>query len=269
MDHVQEFISPNFHEPLPFKYFLFLMIAIFAISRERLNFVEIVLILFFTNMALFSVRYIPLLAIIAAPIMVRKGTRLLDESSGTFYDFLKKRTATIASTNSAAKGMLWPLVAVLIIVFCAADGRLDYTFSPKIKPVAAVEFLKREPIRGNMFDNDQFGDYIIYAASSQYKVFFDGRSDMYGSERVKEYNKVTGFTNGWEDVLDKYKMTWIIYDANSELCRYLLKDAGWRLIYADKVANIFVKNIPEYQYLINKYRGVKPVPTTDKDKADA
>ena len=55
MNHVQEFISPNFHEPLPFKYFFFLMIAILAISRERLNFVEIALILFFTNMALYSV----------------------------------------------------------------------------------------------------------------------------------------------------------------------------------------------------------------------
>ena len=33
----------------------------------------------------------------------------------------------------------------------------------------------------------------------------------------------------------------------------------WKLIYADEVANIFVKDIPEYQYLIEKYSGVELV----------
>ncbi|HEY6872536.1 MAG TPA: hypothetical protein VI298_07425 [Geobacteraceae bacterium] len=269
MDHIMEFISPNFHEPMPFKYFFFLMIAIFAVSKERLNFVEIALILFFTNMALYSVRYIPLFAIAAAPIMLRSAGRILDESHGWFFDFLKRKGNAIASIDGTAKGYALPAIGILAVVFCAADGRLEYKFDPKIKPVAAVEFLKREPIKGNMFDNDEFGDYIIYAASPQYKVFFDGRSDMYGSARLKEYNKVVGFDNGWEDVLNKYQMRWIIYNANSALSRFLLKDDGWRLIYADKVAHIFVRNIPEYQYLINKYRDVKPVPTTDKDNTNA
>jgi len=269
MDHIMEFISPNFHEPLPFKYFLFLMIAIFAFSRERLNFVEVALILFFINMALYSVRNIPLIAIIAAPIMLRKAGRLLNESSGRFSDFLKKRGNAIASIDGTAKGYVWPVIGILAVVFYTANGRLEYTFDPKIKPVAAVEFLKRAPIKGNMFDNDEFGDYIIYAASQEYKVFFDGRSDMYGSARLKEYFKIANFENGWEDVLNKYKISWIIYDAKSGLSRFLLKNNDWRLIYADKVAHIFVKNIPAYQYLIDKYKDVKPVPETDKTKVES
>jgi hypothetical protein len=132
--------------------------------------------------------------------------------------------------------------------------------------VAAVEFLKREQIRGNMFDNDEFGDYIIYAASPQYKVFFDGRSDMYGVARMKEYYKISNFEPDWEKVLEKYRISWIIFDAKSELSRFLLVRNDWRLIYADKVANIFVKDIPEYQYLINKYRDVKPLPYDKDDK---
>jgi hypothetical protein len=264
MDHVMEFLSPNFHDPLPFKYFLLLMITIFAISRKRLNFVEIALVLFFTNMALYSARYIPLFAIIAAPIMLRSAGRIVDQSSGWLIDFLKRRAEAIASIDRTAKGFLWPVAGILIVVFCAADGRLEYTFNAKVKPVAAVEFLKREPINGNMYNNDEFGDYIIYAAWPQYKVFFDGRSDMYGIERLKEYNKIASFDTGWEDVLDKYKISWIIFDAHSALSRFLLKNDDWRLIYADKVANIFVKNIPAYQYLIDKYRDVKPVPETPK-----
>lgn len=260
MDNVMEFVSPNFHEPLPFKYFFLLMIAVFAVSRERLSLVEIALILFFTNMALYSVRYIPLLVIIAAPVMLRKLGLIVGQASGRPIEFLKKRAEAIAAIDNSAKGWLWPVAGVAAVVFSAAGGRLDYTFSPEKKPVAAVEFLKKEPIRGNMFNNDEFGDYIIYAAWPDYRVFFDGRIDMYGAERLKEYNKIVSFKQGWEDVLDKYRIDWIIFDAKSELSRFLLKNDGWRLIYADRVAHIFVKNIPDYQYLLNRYRDVKPLP---------
>ena len=259
MDHVNEFLSPNFHDPLPFKYLFYLTVVVIAISRKRLNFIEMSLILFFTNMAFFSVRYVTLFALISAPIIMRRASSILDEPSGGFLVFLKKRADAIAVVDDSSRGYLWPALGVLIVVIIGMNGRLEYTFDAKVKPVAAVEFLKKEPIAGNMFDNDEFGDYIIYAAWPQYKVFFDGRSDMYGVEHMKEYFKITAFDEGWKNVLNKYGITWIIYDANSPLSRFLLKDEGWRLIYSDKVANIFVKNIPAYSSLINKYKDVNPL----------
>ena len=60
MNHVREFLSPNFHDPLLFKYFLLLMVVIFALSTVKINLIELLLILMFTNMSLYSVRYIPL-----------------------------------------------------------------------------------------------------------------------------------------------------------------------------------------------------------------
>ena len=108
-----------------------------------------------------------------------------------------------------------------------------------------------------MFDNDEFGDYIIYAAWPEYKVFLDGRSDMYGDDLFKEYQKVTSVRPGWDEVLEKYDISWIIYNANSSLSMFLMQRDDWKLIYADKVANIFVKNVQENQYLIEKYPDVK------------
>ena len=253
MDHVSEFISPNFHEIVPFKYLLFLMIAFLALSRERLDIVELLLVLIFTNMALYSARHIPLFAIISAPIIMRQGEAILNGRHGVFFDFLKRRSEAISSIDKAAIGYFWPIVGVLAVIFFAAYGRVEYKFDPKKKPVAAVEFLKREHIKGNMFNSDEFGDYIIYAAWPDYKVFFDGRSDMYGTEKLKEYFNVTQIGQGWEKVLEKYDINWIIFDSNSILSRVLIENDGWRLIYSDKVANIFVRNIPKYYYLIDKY----------------
>jgi hypothetical protein len=50
------------------------------------------------------------------------------------------------------------------------------------------------------------------------------------------------------------------------LSRYLLERPEWKLIYSDNVANIHVKNIEEYRYLIDKYRDITPV--VRKDDSD-
>ena len=260
MDHVVEFISPNFHEPIIFKYLFLLTIALLAFSRKRLNLIELLLLLCFTNMALFSIRYVTLFALVIAPIILFRADDLMNEASGRVAEFFRVRANRFASMESTACGFAWPLIACIVAAGFMASGRLDYQFSEKLKPVAAVEFLKREKISGHMFNNDEFGDYIIYAAWPDYRVFFDGRSDMYGTEIMKEYYKISNSEPGWEGVIEKYNIDWIIFDTNSGISRHLLATKGWRLIYADRVAHIFTKEIPRYEDLIRRYKDVKPLP---------
>ena len=259
MDHVGEFMSPNFHELMPFKYLLLLMIAIFGISKRKINLIELLLILMFLNMSLYSVRYIPLFGIIVVPILLRLIRPIMEQSTGKIADFIKKRAEGISETDASARGYLWPIAALVVVVVLTASGIIDYKFDAKTKPVAAVEFLKNEHLKGNMFDNDEFGDYIIYAAWPEYKVFVDGRSDMYGVDIMKEYLKVVTIKPGWDEVFKKYNITWIIYNAKTALSVLLMERDDWKLIYADKVANIFVKDILENRYLIEKYPDVELV----------
>jgi len=54
----------------------------------------------------------------------------------------------------------------------------------------------------------------------------------------------------------------------SRRSRYLLERNDWKLIYSDKVANIFVKNVDEYKYLIERYGDVKPTIKEEKAKGE-
>jgi hypothetical protein len=267
MDNVAEFLSPNFHEAMPFKYLLLLMIVLFSVSRKRPNGIEIMLVLLFVNMSLYSARYIPLFAVIVAPILSAQANEVVGRAGGKFMDFFRRRSARIAAVDASSKGHLWPLAAVLLVVILAAGGNISFAFDKKMKPVAAVDFLKREHIKGHMFDNDEFGDYIIYAAWPEYRVFFDGRSDMYGIARMKDYLEVARAQRGWDEVLKKYHIDWIIYDAGSSLALLLEERDDWKLIYADKVAEIFVRDVPQYAALIAKYPDVRPV-TAERDKGE-
>ncbi len=266
MDNVNEFLSPNFHEPMFFTVLLFITIGTLALSKKRLNAIEFMLILLFIYMPLYSIRYVPLFAVISAPIISRHLQNLLEENKGRFKSFLNNRAMRISSIDSSAKGYLFPLLSIIFVLSLSLSGEIRFSFDEKSKPVDAVEFIKKEKIKGNMFNNDEFGDYIIYAAWPQYKVFFDGRSDMYGTEMMKEYFKVTRIQPDIDNVLEKYKIDWIIYDSGSSLSVYLLQKKDWKLIYSDGVADIFVRDIEENQHLIEKYRGVKPFEKKDEDK---
>jgi hypothetical protein len=150
-----------------------------------------------------------------------------------------------------------------MVLFLVEAGWIVFRFDGNIKPVAAVEFLMKQNINGHMYNNDEFGDYLIYATYPRYKVFFDGRSDMYGTERLKEFQKIAGIGPGWEKIVEKYDFCWFFIASDSVLTRYLLARPEWKLIYSDNVANIHVKNSEEYRYLIDKYRDVMPVVRKD------
>jgi len=261
MDRVDEFLSPDFHHmsTMGFEFLLLLTIVTFVVSRDRISLIEVVLTLILAHMALYSKRYIPLFCLVIAPILSKHAESILNKSEGSLANFIKKRANNIARVDASMKGFVWMLLAVVAVWVGVEKGIFEYKFDEKKKPVAAVEFFKKEGFKGNMFNNDEFGDYIIYSAYPQYKVFIDDRIDTYGVERLKEYLKLIYMEPGWNGVIEKYNITWIIFDADSILSRFLLEKPGWHLVYADKVANIFVRNIPENEYLIRKFPTVQPI----------
>ena len=259
MENVTEFLSPNFHVATPFLALLLLTIGILAVSRTALDAKEIMLVLLFTYMPLYSARYIPLFAIIVTPILIRQIQRRLDSFDNRLVSFLRQRSRNLEITDATASGHLWVIVSIVGVCALALNGRIEFKFDEMSKPVAAVEFLKREKLSGNMFNNDEFGDYVIYAAWPEYKVFFDGRSDMYGESWGRQYLDVVRLQPGWESIFEKNNITWVLSGASSPLSAVLLEKRSWHLIYADKVADIFVKNIPENRSVANKYPDVKPV----------
>lgn len=266
MDHVGEFLSPNFHDPLFFRYVLLLLVGVLALSRQRLKCYEIIMVLFFINISLVSVRYIPLCVIFITPIMLRQIQEMISASDSRFLRALTKRSDNLVDVDAASK---WPLMkgsVIFLLAMVIFHDKMKWDFNPELKPVAAVQFLLKEHISGNMLNNDEFGDYLIYAAAPDYRPFIDGRLDMYGTPILKEYYKVIHFLPGWEKILAKYDISWFFIPAGDALYRYLLAQKEWRLVYSDKVAAILVKDDPAHKELIARYPNVVPVfPEEPKD----
>jgi hypothetical protein len=218
-------------------------------------------------MALFSARYGPLFALLLIPIL---ATYIDFDLKGHFprvVEFFRNREATVASVEGLARGITWPVLTVVFSGVFILNGRISYGFDPEIKPIKALEFLSKEHVPGNVFNNDEFGDLMIYSLSDRYKVFIDGRLDMYHSAGIlKEYFKVSSFEENWDSTLNKYGVGWILFDTKSQFSRFLQTRPDWKLIYSDKVASIFVRNIPEYKQIIDRYPDRKLAKTDDDPK---
>jgi hypothetical protein len=256
MDHVTEFMSPNFHNVLPFKYMLMAAIGMLALSRSPLNLIEVALIILLSYMALYSGRHVSLFAIVAAPFLLRAAASIIDRMPRTFLRYYRNRNLNLNAIDTSLQGYFWPVISVLFVSGLILTEALKYQFDNKKFPVAAVEFLKKETVTGNMFNNDEFGDYMIFAAWPAYRVFMDGRSDMYGEKLGSAYLKVANVQPGWKEILGKYDISWIIFDTYSALTAALRDQRDWQPIYSDQVATIFVKKDAAHEPLLARYPAV-------------
>jgi hypothetical protein len=276
---ISEALSPSFHTFSFYQVYLLSTILILGVSIKRLSFIELGMLIFWIHMSLFAARFIPLFAILAAPIMAKQLQFLIVE--GTDQALKQKaitkilRGFTALSDRISARSAFFnthfllavTIIAVLFLTFTQdrllVKRILDYQFDADHHPVDAANFLRRNKITGRMFNTYGFGGYLIYALypDPNYRVFVDGRSlDLYGDEFIKNsFGAVTNLRSDWKEVLDRYQVTWIIDNAGSSLSTVLLELPNWVLIYADKAAHIYVKRIPENQRLIEAYPDAKPV----------
>jgi hypothetical protein len=131
----------------------------------------------------------------------------------------------------------------------ARDVRLDGAqlgnrYDPSIFPVQAVDWLQAHPQQGNVFNHFTWGGYLLLRTWPEAPVFIDGQTDFYGEELTREYERVITLSDGWEDIIKKYDIEWMIIPAEGRLARTLKESQEWKKVYEDDTAIIVHKTQP-------------------------
>jgi hypothetical protein len=270
---INEWLSPNFHGFLPYEYMLLALIIVLGFSLVKFGFIEAGIVILWTHLSLYSVRYGPIFGLLVTPVIAVRLERLMKEGTGRGNRLLKGAYALserLQTISGSLKGHAMPILAVIfVIVITLQGGRLmgmpllENEFDKKKMPVDAVEFAEKNGIQGRVFNTYHFGGYLIYKGFPKGGVFVDGRADMY-DEFLKNYFNVVDLKPEWKDILARFDIDWMLISANSPLSVLLLETGKWNLVYADKVANVFVRSGPLNAGLIEKYKDVKLVPIDEK-----
>lgn len=103
-------------------------------------------------------------------------------------------------------------------------------------PFKAIELIEKERPQGNLFNHPQFGDVMIWKMPEPPKLFIDTRFDMYGADIVNDYQTLYAAKQGWEELLQRYKIEWIFVQPDAEIAKRLLAEKKWQVIYQDKAS---------------------------------
>ncbi|HEV2118235.1 MAG TPA: hypothetical protein VGR48_19510 [Terriglobales bacterium] len=262
MNNIQEFLSPNFHGAAEkfFAALLLLSLLGLAVNRSRLRPAHLLVILFSVYFGLYAARNIPiasiLLVLTTTPLLagaVEQGSAVQELAPRAHTLFLrwKNFAPRTAATELGLRGHLLPLAAILVtFVVCLNSGRLGARplmrahFDGKRFPVAAADYLAAQGIHSQVFNPDYWGGYLIYRLGPSYKVFMDDRHDFYGEPFVRDYIKVKGIQPGWQEVLEKQRVNWVLVPPDWTLANALKELPQWRVLYDDHHAILFARTPP-------------------------
>ena len=128
-------------------------------------------------------------------------------------------------------------------------------------PTKAADFLVKNKIRGNFYNDFNSGAYLLGRCFPNIKVFIDGRTEEYGADFFKRYQKIWKTTDPKlvDDTIARYKLTGAFLNSiqspiPKDTLNYFFKKKEWVVVYFDYDAVIFLQNIPKYKKIIDRFR---------------
>jgi hypothetical protein len=243
-DFIQEWSSPDFHQPFvqPFIWMLAATLAAVGWSGRRLDGGDFALVAGFAYSALLAGRNIAPFALVCAPVLARHARPSIER----IVDRVGRRLETPPTRGVVA--INW---TILVVVLALALLKIVAPLLPSIQdkaerdvlPVEAVNWIQANPPAGSMFNAYNWGGYLIWRVWPQQAVYVDGRTDLYDDALLRDYLKVARAQPGFEAILARDRIDWVIVEASSPLDVALSRDAAWRDAYRDDMAVIFTRTV--------------------------
>lgn len=233
--YIQEWFSPDFHriEFQPFAWLWVGTLAAIALGGKRVSLTQTLLLAGFGYAALRSARNIPIFALIAAPILAEQLWHLVTAR------FNVSRTSWTRGI-SIVNGLIFALALLAGGMRVASVISQQAVVERARFPVAAVDFLQARDARGGIYNTYAWGGYLIWRGYPHWRVFIDGRADVYGDTFIEQvYLQVYRGRTNWQALLAQYDVRFVLLEPDAPLVASLERADEWQRVYVDAQAVIF------------------------------
>jgi hypothetical protein len=243
LSHTSETLPPNPFIPgtLPFFGLLGLTLLMFINNKRRTAANQYFLLFGFGLISLTMARNIPFFVISTVPILsvwIENFSNIVPAWSTLENGFLK--------IDAKLQSYFWSILIVLASVGLMASYQFRnlsyiYQFDAKKFPVEAINWVADHPLKGNMFNDFNWGGYILYRLWPSEKVFIDSQSDFYGETITRRYASILNGEENWDKELEEFNVDWIIVSPQTGLSKVVNNNSFWQLTYHDAVTVIYVR----------------------------
>ena len=217
---------------LPGKMFLgFLVLFLMAMVTLRPTFRAEQLGLLFLAIYAASVhrRFLPFFIIMFAPLLSSLLARWAPPYNAAIDPY-------------ALNAVLIALLAVGTVLLFPTRRAIDAVIAADY-PQQAVDYLRRNPPPGPLFNQYDWGGYLIWTLGPRQKVFVDGRSDLYEYSGVLQDSlRIADLDSDALPLLGVYGVRACLIGRNSPLATLLNSQADWKRTYSDNLSSVFVRD---------------------------
>jgi hypothetical protein len=234
MQFIQEWFSPDFHQPewIPLAVLILALIAAPLLSRRPVPLTRVLLAVFFGYAALRSMRFVPLFALTAIPL-------LAEQLAG-----LTRRRPQVQVPPRFAR-WLNPLLVAFVLLASGLRFLSVLQEQPASEarsyPRAAVNWIQENHPEGRLYNTYGWGGYLIWHMYPDYPVYIDGRADVYGDEFIYDYLRIYYAQPGWEAALDEAAVGVALVEPGSGLANALSQSLGWQMVFEDEISMVFTR----------------------------
>lgn len=242
LGYIGEWASPDFHQAryLPFLFLIFVTLVLPALCSRRLSARELLLLGVTMYAALRSVRHIPIYVLVALPLLSSTIQALLQESGNAEWF---ERPVRLSSIKSLINAMLLACFVIFTAARVAYVIRQQSEAEAKEFPLAAVEFMASVHPPAPILNHYNWGGYFIWKLYPEYKVFIDGRADVYGDSFMDEFASLYYIKGeSWRAPLDKWHLQTIALPPDAPLISVLSTQPGWNRIFSNGLTVVLTRS---------------------------
>jgi hypothetical protein len=240
--YIGEWLSPNFHQHryLPALAMVLATIALPALSPRRLRPREVLLLSVTTYAALRSVRHIPIYALVAIPILSAMVLAWLQESR------VAKRFEGRQTPMTPVKTLMNVALLAGFLVFTVARVRYVTLGQPRAEakelPEAAVSFIASQRPPAPILNHYNWGGYFIWRLYPDYRVYIDGRADVYGDAFMDDLATAYYLRgDSWRNSFEKWGIQTVVLPPDAPLVTALRGLPDWKTVYSDSHAVVLTR----------------------------
>lgn len=245
MKYIDEWRSPDFHELMfqPLALLILAVLGALALSRKRIRLSQLLLLLATGWAALRSGRNVPFFVLVAMPLLAEHAWDwLTSQRWGQWLSAPEKREVGAEATLKIVLNVLLLVAAPLTL----ATWRVQQSVANQTAveagsfPAAAVEFMRTHSIPQPVFNEYGWGGYLIWKLPD-YRVYIDGRADVYGDAFIEEFLATHAGETNWKESLNKHDVRTVLIKPDTALASLLRQEHEWRKVFEDGQAVIFVR----------------------------
>ena len=244
--HIEEWQSPNFHEPAHLA-FLGLIAAVGLNSGRSTPGWLVMLSWVGIAMGLIALRNVPIAAVFCLPTLAFG----LDARLREWRVRRERPKVPRAPTPSVALGRrlmelgtaaVIVVGAVIILVPRGPAARVEEAIAERF-PRAGIEQLRSIDPDVRVLTEYGWGGYVIHELHpTGGRVFVDGRNDMYDQRILEDYSAIRAADDGWEELADSHGVEAILLPPAAPVVRGFAQEAGWCEVLSDELQVLVMRD---------------------------